>query len=135
MSTISVGSYNTSLCANVILGLLSRIFSIWRCTAKVIVVAFFICAVLVAGYSQCGRYTPFYTLKFFFTTVCITVRDDAICTVAMRPLIIITFCVSGRRRKMYCGYARLCDCVCVCLSVRGRTPTLLHGPGCNLGAW
>ena len=26
-------------------------------------------------------------------------------------------------------------CVSVCLSVRGRTPTLLHGPGCNLGAW
>jgi len=24
--------------------------------------------------------------------------------------------------------------VCVCLCVRGRTPTLLHGPGCNLGA-
>ena len=24
-------------------------------------------------------------------------------------------------------------CVCVCLSVRGCTPTLLHGPGCNLG--
>ena len=23
----------------------------------------------------------------------------------------------------------------VCLPVRGRTPTLLHGPGCNLGAW
>ena len=33
------------------------------------------------------------------------------------------------------GRARLCVCVClsVCLSVRGRTPTLLHGPGCNLG--
>ena len=30
---------------------------------------------------------------------------------------------------MYCGHARLC----VCLSVRGRMPTLLHGPGCNLG--
>jgi len=29
----------------------------------------------------------------------------------------------------------LCVCVSVCLSVRGRTPTLLHGPGCNLGAW
>ena len=28
---------------------------------------------------------------------------------------------------MYCGHARL--------SVRGRTPTLLHGRGCNLGAW
>ena len=34
-------------------------------------------------------------------------------------------------KKMYCGHARLC----VCRSVRGRTPTLLHGPGCNLGAW
>jgi len=44
---------------------------------------------------------------------------------------LITFCVSHRRRKMYCGHARLC----VCLSVRSRTPTLLHGPGCNLGAW
>ena len=28
---------------------------------------------------------------------------------------------------------RVCVSVCVCLSVRGRTPTLLHGPGCNLG--
>jgi len=45
---------------------------------------------------------------------------------------LFTFCVSRRRRKMYCGHARLCVCVCVCvcLSVRGRTPTLLHGPGC-----
>ena len=40
---------------------------------------------------------------------------------------LITFYVSRRRRKMYCGHARLC--------VRGRTLTLLHGPGCNLGAW
>ena len=32
---------------------------------------------------------------------------------------------------------RVCVSVCVSvyLSVRGRTPTLLHGPGCNLGAW
>jgi len=29
---------------------------------------------------------------------------------------------------MYSGYARLS----VCLSVRDRMPTLLHGPGCNL---
>jgi len=58
-------------------------------------------------------------------------------------LLIITFCVNHRRRKMHCGHARLCVylcvCVCVCLSVcltvRGRTPTLLHRPGCNLGAW
>jgi len=38
--------------------------------------------------------------------------------------------VSRRRREMYFGHARLC----VCLSVRGRMPTLLHGPGCNLGS-
>jgi len=44
---------------------------------------------------------------------------------------LVTFCVNRRQRKMYCGHARLS----VCLSVRGRTPTLLHGPGCNLGAW
>jgi len=42
----------------------------------------------------------------------------------------ITFRVSRRRREMYCGHARLC----VCVPVRGRTPTLLHGPGCNLGS-
>jgi len=30
---------------------------------------------------------------------------------------------------MYCGHVRLCVCV------RGRMPTLLHGPGCNLGEW
>jgi len=47
-----------------------------------------------------------------------------------RPLL-FTFCASRRRRKMYCGHARLS----VCVSVRGHTPTLLHGPGCNLGAW
>jgi len=49
--------------------------------------------------------------------------------------LIITFCVSRRRRKMYSGHARLCVCLSVCLPVRGRTPTLLHGPGRNLGAW
>jgi len=42
---------------------------------------------------------------------------------------IITFCASRRWREMYCGHARLC------LAVRGRMPTLLHGPGCNLGEW
>ena len=30
---------------------------------------------------------------------------------------------------MYSGHASLC----VCRSVRGRMPTLLHGPGCNFG--
>jgi len=42
---------------------------------------------------------------------------------------LVRFRVSRRRREMYCGHARLC----VCLPVRCRTTTLLHGPGCNLG--
>jgi len=25
--------------------------------------------------------------------------------------------------------------VCLSVSVRGRMPALLHGPGCNLGEW
>jgi len=29
----------------------------------------------------------------------------------------ITFCMSRRRRKMYCGHARLYVCLCVCVSV------------------
>jgi len=32
---------------------------------------------------------------------------------------------------VYIGHGRLC----VCLSVHRRIPTLLHGPGCNLGEW
>jgi len=47
--------------------------------------------------------------------------------------VLITFCVSRRRRKMYCNHALLCVCLSVCLSVCDRMPTLLHGPGCNLG--
>ena len=48
-------------------------------------------------------------------------------------LTVVTFRVSRRPREMYCGHARLCVSVCLC--VRGRMPTLLHGPGCNLGEW
>ena len=47
---------------------------------------------------------------------------------------IITFRVSRRRRVMYCGHVRLCVGLSVCVSVCGRMPTLLHGPGCNLGS-
>ena len=61
-------------------------------------------------------------------------------------LCLVTFCMSRRRRKMYCGHARLCVCVCVCvclsvcLSVRGLRPrhctdqdvTWERGRGCRL---
>jgi len=33
---------------------------------------------------------------------------------------IIIFCVSRRRRKMYCGHARLCVCLCVPKSKNGK---------------
>ena len=48
----------------------------------------------------------------------------------------ITFRVSRRRREIRIGHARLSVCVSVYLFVclvRRRIPTLLHGPGCNLG--
>ena len=44
---------------------------------------------------------------------------------------LVTFRVSRRPREIYCGHSRLC----VCVSVRGRMPTLLHEPGCNFGEW
>ena len=47
----------------------------------------------------------------------------------------VTFRVSRRRREMYCGHARICVCVSVCVFVRSCMPMLLHGPGCNLGEW
>ena len=31
-------------------------------------------------------------------------------------------------------WSRASVCLSVCVSVRGRRPTLLHGPGCNLGS-
>ena len=32
-------------------------------------------------------------------------------------------------------WSRASACVSVCVSVGGRIPTLMHGPGCNLGKW
>ena len=49
----------------------------------------------------------------------------------------ITFRVRRTPREMHCSHARLCVCLCDCfvLSVHGRMPTLLHGPGYNLAEW
>ena len=44
-------------------------------------------------------------------------------TAVYRPVVLITFRVSRRRREMYCGHARLCACLYVCVTVRGRMPT------------
>jgi len=52
---------------------------------------------------------------------------------------LITFCVSRRRRKMYCGHVRVCVCLCVCLSTAVRPHyctdldvTWGHSRGCPL---
>jgi len=57
----------------------------------------------------------------------------AMMTMMFRP----TFRVSRRRREMYSGHDCLCVYVyvCLCVSLPRRMPTLLHGPGCNLGEW
>ena len=54
-------------------------------------------------------------------------------------VLFVTFCVSRRRRKMYCGHARLCVCLSVCLSAAVRPQyctdpdvTWGHGRGCPL---
>ena len=60
-----------------------------------------------------------------FSTSCGGLRFSGL----YRPVMTLTFLVSRRRREMYCGHARLC----VCVSARGSMPTLLYGPGCNLG--
>jgi len=49
---------------------------------------------------------------------------------ALQIFIFITFRVSRRPREMYCGHARLC----VCVSVRGRMPTLLLDPDVTWGS-
>jgi len=55
----------------------------------------------------------------------------------MQPVVqpVVTFRVSLTRREMYCGHPRLSVCLRVCVSVRGRMPTLLHGTECYLGEW
>jgi len=51
----------------------------------------------------------------------------------------VTFCVTRRRLKMYCGHARLCMCVSVsvclsvCQSVRSRTPHCCMDPDVTWG--
>jgi len=49
-------------------------------------------------------------------------------------LFLPTYYISREARgEMYIGHSSLCICLCDCLSVSRHIPTLLHGPGCNLG--
>jgi len=54
---------------------------------------------------------------------------------ALSPVAVITFCVSRRRHKMYCGHARLCVCLSAALRPHYCTDpdvTWRHGRGCPL---
>jgi len=86
---------------------------------------------------QCSIQTTF--IDFLFTLTCILPRILLIFGLhgaIQMGFVIVTFCVSRRRRKMYCGHARLCVSLCVCLSAAVcAVRTLLHGHGCNLGEW
>jgi len=37
-----------------------------------------------------------------------------LCYSVLETVTVITFRVSRRRHKMYCGHARLCVCLCAC---------------------
>ena len=52
-------------------------------------------------------------------------RNKLVSLLEVSNVLFITLRVSHRRREMYCGHARLCFCLSVCVSVRGRMPTLL----------
>ena len=48
-----------------------------------------------------------------------------------QPLHSLRFARGSAEAKLHIGHGGLC----VCVSVPRRIPTLLHGPGCNLGEW
>jgi len=68
------------------------------------------------------------TKAFYMVTAVHRHRHDTSATV-------ITFCVSRRRRKMYCGHARLCVCLSTAVCPHYCTDsdvTWRHGRGCPL---
>jgi len=54
--------------------------------------------------------------------------------VGLQNCTVIIFRMRHSRGKIYIVTA-VCVSVCVCVSVPLLIPTLLHGPGCNLGEW
>ena len=59
------------------------------------------------------------------TVPVIIVVHTGLPALSVSVLYFITFCVSRRRRKMYCGHARLCVCVCVSL-ITPKPPHFVH---------
>jgi len=67
-------------------------------------------------FCRCGRkrnQIALFIHKFYYFPILIANKIFHVTV----PLVIMTFCVSRRRRKMCCGHALLCVCVCVCVSV------------------
>jgi len=61
--------------------------------------------------------------------ICLTMLLNIFVSEIETQILFVTFRVRRNRGEMYIGHGRLC----VCLSVPRCIPTLLHGPGCNLG--
>jgi len=73
----------------------------------------------------------FLSLRDFVVTLASNIKQRQNRKIKRLNYQLVTFRVSRIRSEMYCGHPRLC----VCMSVRGRMPTLSRGPGCNLGEW
>jgi len=58
-------------------------------------------------------FLPRYPTDLWFMRAIRITLTSATTTTVIR---LITFCMSRRRRQMYCGHARLCVCMSVCLS-------------------
>ena len=144
--SIPAGSYKSCLLARYVIGVIMRVYLLQLLTE--------VKATLQHQVTVEYNATATYSKETRTRTHRITVAWDALQSrvltqnstatyrsvnkTAARSLLLyflLTFRVSRRRREMYIGHARLCVCLSVCLSVRGRILTLLHGPGFNLGEW
>ena len=85
--------------------------------------------------------TYLFTCLLLSKSICTTITASLshIQMAQFKCSIIITFCMSCRRCKMYVGHARLCEYLCVCLSLAvcrqycmDPDVTLWNGRGCPL---
>ena len=67
--------------------------------------------------------------------ICEALRDKGYQLILFQFSLFIIFRVMRSRGKMFIGHGRLSVCVCVCLFILCRIPTLVHGPRNNLGEW